>query len=252
MSRLHHVWELPHRHIGRRVWHFPSLPSTNDFAASLSDHGIVVLADEQTAGRGQYGRTWHSPAGEGVWLSVRLDPPAPLRRPAVLTAWAAVSVCETIRTLTNCQAKIKWPNDVLIRGRKVCGVLIEQSRGVIAGIGLNVNQSPDFFTQAGLPLASSLAASSGQLYECHDVARALIAQLDHEYETLMRGDLTTLESCWGWRLGLLGREVIAELIDGDPIRGRLLSATFQAIELEIPGPRRVTIAPEKIRHLSEV
>src|SRR5206468_7692987 len=85
----------------------------------------VVLAREQTAGRGQHGRAWQAPAGSSVLLSVLLCPPPALRRPALLTAWAAVSVCETILQLTGLQAKIKWPNDVLIRGRKVCGILIE-------------------------------------------------------------------------------------------------------------------------------
>ena len=81
---------------------------------------------EQTAGRGQYGRVWTAPAGSSVLLSVLLFPPPALRRPTLLTAWAAVSVCETIQELANLSATIKWPNDVLINGRKVCGILIEQ------------------------------------------------------------------------------------------------------------------------------
>src|SRR5260221_2302870 len=131
------LWKLPRQHIGRRVYHFAQLPSPIDFAASLADDpanaGNVVLADEQTTGRGQYGRRWVAPPGSSVLMSVLLFPPPELRRPVILTAWAAVSVCETIRQATGEQAKIKWPNDVLLHGRKVCGVLIEQGKAVVAG-----------------------------------------------------------------------------------------------------------------------
>src|SRR5262245_40276451 len=110
------------RHIGRRVLVYDRTDSTNNRAAEhahdAAHDGLVVLAREQTAGRGQHGRHWQCPAGTGVLLSVLLFPPPALRRPAVLTAWAAVSVCETIHRVANLQARIKWPNDVLIHGRK--------------------------------------------------------------------------------------------------------------------------------------
>src|SRR6516225_4772837 len=122
-------WNLPSQHIGRRVQVFDQLDSTSTRAAQLADdphhHGTVILAGEQTAGRGQHGRGWQAPPGRAVLMSVLLFPPPSLRRPALLTAWAAVSVCETIREATSLQAKIKWPNDVLLQGRKVCGILIE-------------------------------------------------------------------------------------------------------------------------------
>src|SRR5438067_7450290 len=147
-------WQLDTRRLGRRVLVYDRVDSTSTRAAALAvdpaNDGVVILADEQTAGRGQYGRTWTCPGGAGVPMSVLLFPPPALRRPAVLTAWAAVSVCEVIRQTAGLQARIKWPNDVLIQGRKVSGILIEQSRGTVAGIGLNVNQSAAAFAQAGL------------------------------------------------------------------------------------------------------
>src|SRR5262249_46624313 len=142
------------------------LDSTNTIALSHgndpSHHGSVFLTREQTAGRGQYGRSWQAPPGSSVLMSVLLFPPVELRRPALLTAWAAVSVCETILGLANLQARIKWPNDVLVHGKKVCGILIEQRTNghpdfplaTVVGIGLNVTQSADMFEQAGLPLAA--------------------------------------------------------------------------------------------------
>src|SRR5262245_57116008 len=123
-------WTLPARHLARRTLVFPSLGSTNTFALSLANNpdnqGLAILAREQKAGRGQHGRSWHAPPSSSVLLSVLLFPPPELRRPPLLTAWAAVSVCESILKACKLQAEIKWPNDVLIHGKKVCGILIEQ------------------------------------------------------------------------------------------------------------------------------
>src|SRR5438046_2971142 len=85
-------------------------------------------ARERTAGRGQYGRTWHSPPNTGIALSILLAPPPELRRPALLTAWAAVGIADAIAAVAGHDAHIKWPNDLLLGGRKVCGILIEQGR----------------------------------------------------------------------------------------------------------------------------
>src|SRR5262245_24669040 len=114
----HEVRSLPSSRLGARLWHFPQLDSTNELALNLAgqpEHdGLAILADEQSAGRGQYGRTWTAPPGSSVLLSLLLFPPESLRRPSVLTAWAGVAVCETILEVAGLQAKIKWPNDVLV------------------------------------------------------------------------------------------------------------------------------------------
>src|SRR5947209_4329638 len=148
------TWALPTKRLGRRVLVFDRLASTSTLAAELAadpaNDGVAVLADEQTAGRGQHGRTWTAPPRSGVLLSLLLFPPNELRRPAVLTAWAAVAVCETVRRVTGVPARIKWPNDVLLRGRKVCGILIEQGRGTVVGVGLNVLQTAEELASAGL------------------------------------------------------------------------------------------------------
>ena len=107
------TWQPETRHIGRPVYWFDELDSTNAFAQALPA-GAAVIADHQTAGRGQYGRTWTSRPGTSLLLSLVLDPPTELRRAVVLTAWAAVAVGESIRQITGQQARIKWPNDVLV------------------------------------------------------------------------------------------------------------------------------------------
>ncbi len=154
---------------------FPRLDSTNTLALSLSgdpsQHGLVLLAEEQSAGRGQYGRSWQAPLRSSVLMSLLLFPPPALRRPALLVAWAAVSVCELVQAATGLAATIKWPNDVLIHGKKVCGILIEQRNSgnpvlplaTVVGLGLNVTQPAEAFAAANLPDAGSLLSMSGTL-----------------------------------------------------------------------------------------
>jgi BirA family biotin operon repressor/biotin-[acetyl-CoA-carboxylase] ligase len=246
-------WRLDTAHLGRRVLVFDTLDSTSNHAATLAadpgNAGVVVLADEQTAGRGQHGRSWVCPGHAGILMSVLLFPPPPVRRPALLTAWAAVSVCETILKTTAVQARIKWPNDVLIHGRKVCGILIEQARATIVGIGLNVLQTADSFREAGLPEAGSLAVFSDHPLDRHDIARRLIVELDERYGQLCAGELGELEACWKWRLGLLGRRVAAEC-PGAVHRGRLVEVGFTGLQLETEEGSVLRLAPETVRHIA--
>jgi BirA family biotin operon repressor/biotin-[acetyl-CoA-carboxylase] ligase len=248
-------WHLDTRRLGRRVLVFERLDSTNAYAAELAQDpahdGVVVIAREQTAGRGQHGRSWQCPPGAGVLMSVLLFPPPGLRRPALLTAWAAVAVCETVRRAAGLSPHIKWPNDVLVGGRKVCGILIEQSRGTVAGMGLNVNQSADSLARAGLPLAGSLASCAGQTFDADAVARLLIGQLDEEYDRLCAGDVATLEGCWRRHVGLLGKQVAVECLDGTR-HGRLLDLTFGSLELGLADGRVLRLSPENVRHLEPV
>jgi BirA family biotin operon repressor/biotin-[acetyl-CoA-carboxylase] ligase len=250
-------WLLPARRIGRKVLVFDRVDSTNSLAAALAGQGeaegLALLADEQSAGRGQHGRTWVAPPRSSVLLSVLLFPRGEVGRPVILTTWAAVAVCEVVRRITGVQPCIKWPNDVLVRGKKVCGILIEQSQqgsitATVAGIGLNVAQTADQFAAAGLPLATSLHALGAVASDTYSVARALLAQLDEEHDRLCRGERTALEACWKQHLGLLGKDVVAECADGIR-RGRLLEVAFDGVVLDQPGGP-LLLAPETIRHLS--
>lgn len=245
-------------HIGRRILVFDSLPSTNDTAARLASdpnhHGTVVTAVHQTAGRGQYGRQWQSRPGASLLLSVALNPPAALRRPVVLIAWAAVAVAEAIRRLTGVPARIKWPNDLLIRGKKVCGILTESVvcgadvRSVV-GIGLNVHQEASDFAAAGLPDATSLTLVTGQRFDSFDVLRSVVESLDVEYTRVVAGELVSLESDWKWRVGLLGQRVRVDMADGTTRFGQLRDMMFDGIEIEPDEGEIPVIPPEAIRQL---
>jgi BirA family biotin operon repressor/biotin-[acetyl-CoA-carboxylase] ligase len=258
----HDICHLPTQRLGKRVWSFPSLDSTNNLALALGDDlandGLALIAQEQSAGRGQYGRAWTAPPHSSVLLSVLLFPAPALRRPALLTALAAVAVCETILEVAGLQATIKWPNDVLIQGKKVCGILIEQRNtglddwplAAALGIGLNVRQSADFFAQANLPLAGSLASLSGKCYAPQHVAERLIGQLDTAYVRLLQGDADTLETLWKQRFGLMGKQVALHTAH-ERKEGRLLDMAWDGVVLEDAG-EIVRVAPELVRHLAEL
>jgi BirA family biotin operon repressor/biotin-[acetyl-CoA-carboxylase] ligase len=187
----------------------------------------------------------------GVLMSVLLFPPPPLRRPAVLTAWAAVSVCEAIHDSTGMQAQIKWPNDILLRERKVCGILIEQGAGTVVGIGLNVNHSAEMLAQAGLAQAGSLSICAGTTFDSRQLAHVLISHLDEEYDRLCQGDLAGLEACWQRWVGLLGKQVLAEGHDTTH-RGCLRDLSFAGIELVLSGGEKLHLRPEWVQHLDAV
>jgi len=244
---------LDTRHIGRRVLVYDSVVSTNDvavsFAAERRNDGLIVLAEHQIGGRGQYGRVWESRAGSSVLMSVLVFPPVEFRRPVVLTALAAVAVAEAVRTLTGVQARIKWPNDLLVRGKKVCGILIEQGLGTVIGIGLNLNQTAEDFAKDGLPQATSLAIEAGSLFDPPSASTTLIRCLDDEYDRMLTGEVVPLEADWKWRIGLLGRQVIAETADGERIAGRLREMSFEAIELEHFESGVTVLKPEFVRQL---
>ena len=248
------------KHIGRRHIHLDVTDSTNARAAELAhdpgDAGTVVTADLQSQGRGQHGRVWQSPPGVNILLSALLFPPPELRRPPVLTAWAAVAVGDTIREEIDRVTTIKWPNDVLLDGNKVCGILIESGFGpgaanpyFVVGIGLNVNQSAEDFARMDLPYATSLSIAVGHAFDVTDVTRRLIRHLDAGYDRLVGGRLEELETRWAGRLDLMGRPVAAELMNASEVRGDLFAVGFGGVHLRLPDGTVRQLRPEEVRHL---
>jgi len=238
--------------VGKRVLVYECVDSTNrraaEFAHDRGNEGLVMLADEHTAGRGRQGRRWPCEPGTGILASVVLFPPAELQRPVILAAWAAVAVCRTIAHFTRLQPQIKWPNDVLVMGRKVCGILIEQGQGTVVGIGLNVNQSVDSLALAALPQAGSLASITGGSFDCQQVARRLITDLDEDYEKLCQGNRAGLQMAWQERLGLTGKDVVVECLDRS-YQGRLRHLGWESLDLESNGTDPIRVPPETVRQV---
>ena len=249
---------LDTRRVGRRVAVWNRVASTNDLAAraahSGANEGLVVLAEEQTAGRGRRGRSWTAPPRSSLLMSVLLFPPDALAGPGWLTALGAVAAAEVVAELTGLDARIKWPNDVRVGGRKIAGVLVERGPGAVVGIGLNANLAPDDFPPALRDAATSLRVLSGSRVDRSELARALIVRLDHWYDLGRVGGPETLNPPWRDRSEHLGREVrlstpsgIAsgrlddlDLLSGltltAPDGGRRLVANHDVLELAPIGP----------------
>ncbi|AWM38232.1 Bifunctional ligase/repressor BirA [Gemmata obscuriglobus] len=246
-------------HIGRRVLVYDAVESTNTLGAALGAadpeaSGLVLIADHQLAGRGQYGRTWVSRPGSSLLMSVVLRPPPAIRRPVVLTAWVAVAVADAVFALSGAQARIKWPNDLLIDGKKICGILIEQTSSgdgtiAVAGLGLNLTQTAADFAHANLLTATSLHAVSGGSYDPRGAAEVVVGALDREYARLLAGERAGVEAGWKRRIGLLGRAVRVELVGGAWTTGRLLDVSFDGLELEDAAGFVRVVPPESVSHL---
>lgn len=184
--------DLPFR-FGSPLLRFDSVSSTNDVARELAvsgaNEGLCVIAREQTAGRGRQGRSWVSMPGEGLYLSLILRPRVKVSDSAVITLAAAIAVTETLRTDFQIDGDIKWPNDVLVRGRKICGILVEAAidddrlQYAIMGIGVNLAQRA-FPEQIG-SCATSMLLETGRVIRPEDFAEALLPRLENWYAAAM-------------------------------------------------------------------
>ncbi|GIW84945.1 MAG: hypothetical protein KatS3mg107_0605 [Gemmataceae bacterium] len=249
------IWHFPTQHIGKHVAVYSTLSSTNTVAAEWLVHspenweGWAILAEEQTAGRGQYHRTWQAPPGKALLLSTILQPPTELARPSLLTAWVAVAVADAIQKLTEQDAVIKWPNDLLLQGRKVCGILLERhGSATIAGIGLNLNQQAEDWTNLRLPHAISLYQATHKSITIRQAAEQVIDSLDNYYSVLLKGQIDLLTHQWHRRLGLLGRPVQVELASSNTVVGKLQALTFDSVIVATSGGVW-SWPPERILHL---
>jgi BirA family biotin operon repressor/biotin-[acetyl-CoA-carboxylase] ligase len=214
-----------------RVVSLETTDSTNRYASSLlasgAEEGTVVVAEEQTAGRGRQGKAWFSEKGLNLTFSLILKPDAPAASAGIISLYAALSVAEGTSAIAGISPECKWPNDLLSGGRKFCGILSEAvfDRGrlasVVVGIGLNVNQTK--FPPAIQPPPTSLAIETGRTFELTSLLSALLDSLEKNYQTLRSGDYGTIIREWTLRSATIGRLVTVR--SGD----RLISGTATKI-----------------------
>lgn len=186
---------------GRPVFYYPEIGSTNDQAKKLAaegcPHGTLVTAERQTAGRGRRGRTWISPRGEAIYMSLVLRPDLPPSSASMVTLVAAMAVGAGIRKAAGLESRIKWPNDLVVNGKKVCGILTEMSAEldcihyVIIGIGINAAQKE--FPPELEEKATSLAMEAGHPVNRCRLAAAVLEEFETYYEKYREtGDMTLL------------------------------------------------------------
>ena len=191
------------------------IDSTNLEAARLADllhHGTIIAADSQTAGRGRRGRSWVSRKGENLYFSLLLKPKFSPELAPMLTLVMALAVAEGIEQMYGCKPQIKWPNDIVVNGRKVCGILTEMQleataiKCVIVGVGINVNQMT--FEEKGLDHASSLQKETGMCKDRKELLEVVTERFMSWYgDFCERGTLQPMKAAYEGRLANLGKEV---------------------------------------------
>ncbi|MEA4826614.1 MAG: biotin--[acetyl-CoA-carboxylase] ligase [Clostridium sp.] len=223
---------LKTRFIGRNFVHLDTIDSTNNEAKKLAIDGVpegtLVISEEQTMGRGRLGRNWISPKHKGIWMSLILRPEINPIQVSKITQVAAAAVCIAlidmgIRTL------IKWPNDIVLNGKKVCGILTEMSgelnrvNYVIVGIGINANIDKDEFPEDLKPTASSLKIEIGNYIKRKELVRRILNNFEELYEELINEETIkkSIEICKD-NSALIGKEI--KIIEkGKETRARALS-----------------------------
>jgi BirA family transcriptional regulator, biotin operon repressor / biotin---[acetyl-CoA-carboxylase] ligase len=170
-----------------RVYHYVELcPSTQRLLSADENEGAVAVTEEQSEGRGRLGRSWEAPARTSVLVSIALRPPVAAARLPELTLVAGDAVAEAIAEVTGLEPAIKLPNDVLVGGRKVAGILAESSEGrVVLGIGVNVNQTEKQLPGGARPEPTSLLLQLGRPVNRAQLLVAILAQLERAYDAWM-------------------------------------------------------------------
>ncbi|HJC40515.1 MAG TPA: biotin--[acetyl-CoA-carboxylase] ligase [Candidatus Intestinimonas pullistercoris] len=209
---------LSGRVIGREVVCLDTVDSTNSEvkrrSAGGAPEGLAVLADEQTGGRGRRGNAFQSLRGKGLYCSVLLRPACPPEDLGQLTAWTAVAVCRAIRDCCGAECGIKWTNDLILGGRKVCGILTEleleaesaAALSVVIGVGINVGQTAGDFGPELSPIATSLSQALGRSVRRAELAACLLRALDEMYAAFPGGKAEYLAE-YRRRCVTTGREV---------------------------------------------
>jgi BirA family biotin operon repressor/biotin-[acetyl-CoA-carboxylase] ligase len=192
--------------LGRSIRLFDEVDSTQNVAHKLvregAQEGTIVIAEAQTAGRGRMGRKWHSPKGKGIWMSLVLKPEIPLPLLSQLTLLIAVALCRSVRRVTGLEAGIKWPNDLLVDGRKISGILLESSAEderlhyVIAGIGISANLEEKDFPPELRNAATSLLIETGREIEREVLIGDFLGQLEEFYRLYTQQGFTPIRLLW--------------------------------------------------------
>jgi len=214
--------------IGRDIRVFEETTSTNDVVEKLARDGVkegaVVFAEAQTRGRGRLGRAWLSPARKGLWFSVLLRPNLlPIQATQLMVA-SATALRRAIHSETTLEVQIKWPNDILVRGRKVAGILTElhaeldHINHVIVGIGVDVNLNPGEFPAELRKTATSLKAELGKSVSRPQLAVAVLRELDRDYARLAQGRFNEVADEWVAHCATIGRRVVIRTGDRE-VRG---------------------------------
>lgn len=201
---------------GRKILSFDEIDSTNNEGKRQAEagaaHGMLIVSEVQTAGRGRMGRPWSSPAGSGIWMTLLLRPDLKPVQASGLTLVMAVAIREAIVTLTGAACEIKWPNDIVSGGKKVCGILTEMSaepdriNHIVIGVGINVTD--DSFPEEIRERAISILQVCGQKIRRAELIAEILKRFECYYDRyLQNGDMSALLDDYNKALINRGRKV---------------------------------------------
>lgn len=214
--------ELKTKVLGRNIVYFDQVDSTNNYAKKIAlegcEEGTLIVADCQTYGRGRLGRDWSSPSKKGIWMSLVLRPNISFDEIQMLTLAASVAVVQALFEVTQIKAGIKWPNDIIINGKKVCGILVEMNMEIqninflVLGIGLNVNQQKEDFPEEILDKATSLkmhleSLGFQKILKRSELIAAILLKFEAIYDKVKCGAFEDILSEWKKYTVTLGKEV---------------------------------------------
>ncbi len=255
MSKAEIVSRLETEWLGRNFYYFDEIDSTNEFIKHLPEeetvNGAVCVGDQQTAGKGRLGRTWISPKGSSIYMSylVTNDVLSPRKAP-MITLVAALATADAIKTLTGLEVGIKWPNDIVVNGKKVCGILTEMSgdmdnvKKIVIGIGVNVNMKefePDIADKA-----TSLRIELGHKLKRTDLIILMLKSFEKYYQEFIScGDLSSLSS--EYNSILVNRDKEVRIIEHDnewSAVAQCINDTGELIVVDDEGKEHLIISGE--------
>ncbi|GKV67969.1 bifunctional ligase/repressor BirA [Sporosarcina sp. NCCP-2716] len=226
---------------GSTIRYTGTCPSTqliaHDEAQNGAADGTVIIADEQTAGKGRLSRPWSSAAGKGIWMSVITRPALTPQQAPQMTLVTAVAIVRAIEECTSVTPSIKWPNDILVNGRKLTGILTElqadpdRVKAIILGIGMNVNQEPDDFPSELQSIATSLRIEEGQPVSRAKLVAAVLSYLEQYVSLYVEKGFAPLKLLWESYADSIGRR----------IRVSTLQETYEAVARGISDDGRLEV-----------
>lgn len=220
--------KLKTKRFGRKLHLLDVIPSTQDelrrLAEQGAEEGTLVIAEQQTSGRGRMGRHWVSPSGKGVWMSLLLRPSVPLQMTPQLTLLAAVALSRAISREVPVEIGIKWPNDLLVGGKKISGILLESAaederlRYVVVGLGISVNLEAEDYPEELLEKVVSLKMASGNTINRSDLIATILDEFERLYDLYMEQGFAPIRSLWEAHSVTLNNETLLYTPQG-PIQG---------------------------------
>ncbi|WP_042346445.1 biotin--[acetyl-CoA-carboxylase] ligase [Bacillus massiliigorillae] len=232
--------QLKSKILGQQIHFYDCVDTTqriaNELANTTGVEGTIVVADEQTAGKGRLARQWHAAKGKGIWMSILLKPNIPIHQAPKLTLLTAVAVVQGIKEVTGITPQIKWPNDILLNGKKITGILTEMQaeadgiHSVVIGVGINVNQQIEDFSPELRDIATSLLIENGQMLSREELICSVLYHFEELYATFQRDGFASIKALWESYAINMGKTITATTAQGR-ITGIALGITEDGVLL---------------------